>query len=99
MLTYVAYTILYVTSKILLCKSKPDILTLSQSWLDNSVLDNEFALADYSLHRKDRNCHGGGIAMYLKSSLSYGLHATLKKVRLRKQKAPWLDRELCKMRW
>lgn len=51
-------------------KLKPDILALSETWLDSSVLDSELALAEYSLYRKDRNRHGGGIAMYLKSSLS-----------------------------
>ena len=49
---------------------KPSILALSETWLDTSVVDAELTIKGYSLYRKDRNRHGGGVAVYLKSSLT-----------------------------
>ena len=49
---------------------KPSILALSETWLDTSVVVAELTIKGYSLYRKDRNRHGGGIAVYLKSSLT-----------------------------
>ena len=48
---------------------KPSILALSETWLDTSVMDAELAIKDYSLYCEDRNHHGGGVAVYLKSLL------------------------------
>ena len=49
---------------------KPSILALSKTWLDTSVVDAELTVKGHSLYRKDRNQHGGGVAVYLKSSLT-----------------------------
>ena len=44
-----------------------DILTLSKTWLDDTVLDGEIVPVEcgYSLFRRDRNRHGGGVAILL----------------------------------
>ena len=45
-------------------------MALSETWLDDSISDMELALVNYNLYRKYRNCHGGGVAVYVKSSLT-----------------------------
>ena len=54
----------------LLCNSNLDILCLSETWLDQS-LAQELHINGYSLIRKDRNRHGGGVAIYIKNGLDY----------------------------
>ena len=45
-------------------------MCIVETWLDNSVSDNELYLSNYQLFRLDRNRHGGGIAIYVHFSLS-----------------------------
>ena len=49
--------------------AKPDILVLCETWLDDTITDHEVNIMDYHLLRKDRNRHGGGVAIYSKPSL------------------------------
>ena len=47
------------------------ILAFTETWLDNSVSDGEVSLPGYSIFRSDRtNGRGGGIAVYVKETLS-----------------------------
>ena len=50
--------------------SKPDIVCIVETWLDHNITDHEVAVQDYQLFRLDRNRHGGGIALFVHSSLS-----------------------------
>lgn len=50
---------------------KPHILALNETWLDDSFPDNQVSLAGYNLVRRDRNCHGGGLAVYIVESLNF----------------------------
>ena len=43
---------------------------ITETWLSSDILDSELNLHNYLLFRLDRNRHGGGIAMLVKSSLS-----------------------------
>ena len=61
-----ASTTLCVTSR----TYKPSIQALSETWLDTSTVDAELTIKGYSLYCKDRNRHGGGVAVYLKSLLT-----------------------------
>ena len=55
-----------------LCLSnKPDIVCLVETWLSADVLVNEVAIPHYSLIRLDRNRHGGGVAIYVHSSILF----------------------------
>ena len=47
-----------------------DILCLCETFLNDSFSDSEFQLQGYQLFRKDRKTNGGGIAMYIKDSLT-----------------------------
>ena len=45
------------------------ILTLSETWLSEEISDASVAIEGYSIHRKDRTSHGGGVAAYVPSHL------------------------------
>ena len=47
----------------------PDILALSETWLDSSVDDSLVAIPGYRVYRSDRHRHGGGVCMYVNDSL------------------------------
>ena len=46
-------------------------ICLSETWLDESVFDSEFSINNYSLRRKDRNRHGGGVAIYIRRDIAF----------------------------
>ena len=48
-----------------------DILAITESKCDNSILDSELYIEDYIIVRKDRNRNGGGVAMYISSAISF----------------------------
>ena len=47
-----------------------DVICVSESWLDNSILDTDIHIPNYAVFRKDRNRHGGGVLIYVSDSLS-----------------------------
>ena len=48
-----------------------DVLTVSETWLDETTADSEVKLDSYNIFRRDRpgNCHGGGVLIYLRENL------------------------------
>ena len=46
-----------------------DIIGLSETWLNPSVTDEDISLEEYTVFRKDRPQRGGGVCVYVKSSL------------------------------
>ena len=48
-----------------------DIISLNETMLDSSISDYEIKINGYDIVRKDRNRHGGGVAIYLRNSLNY----------------------------
>ena len=49
----------------------PDIICIVESWLSNEIQDNELVISNYQLARLDRNRHGGGILIYVHTSLVF----------------------------
>ena len=47
----------------------PSIIALAETWLDESIDDSELNLPSYNLYRRDRDLHGGGVALYVNSAL------------------------------
>ena len=47
------------------------MITLSETWLDDSVTDSEISINDYCLVRRDRNRNGGGVCMYIRKDISF----------------------------
>lgn len=50
--------------------NKPHIIGISETWLDDSILDSEISLAGYKVERKDRNRSGGGVATYISNTIT-----------------------------
>jgi len=51
--------------------NKPDIVSLTQTWLSDDIPSEAVSINHFNLVRKDRNRHGGAIACYIKSDLPY----------------------------
>ena len=47
----------------------PCIIALTETWLDGNISDNELCIPGYSVIRCDRNRHGGGVLLYIRSDL------------------------------
>ena len=52
--------------KLFIETNKPDIIGISETKLD----DCDICVLGYRVIRKDRNCYGGGVLMYLNESLN-----------------------------
>ena len=48
----------------------PDILALSETWLDASADDSMLAIPGFTVHRADRHRHGGGVCIYVRNCLT-----------------------------
>ena len=57
--------------EVLVNDHKFDVLGLSESRLNENVQDRELRRDGYEIYRNDRNTSGGGVAMYVNSSLSH----------------------------
>lgn len=44
-----------------------DVLVISETWLNNSVLDNAINIEEYNVFRTDRLKRGGGLVIYIKN--------------------------------
>ena len=51
--------------------SKPHVICITESWLDTHISDQELSIDGYNIIRRDRNRHGGGVALYISTNLSY----------------------------
>ena len=47
------------------------VLGITESWLDDSIDDNEIKIEGYVLERNDRNRAGGGVCAYIKDSVAF----------------------------
>ena len=56
---------------IFLDEKKPHIMGLNETKLDSSIGDDEISIEGHSLARKDRNTHGGGVALYVHNDISF----------------------------
>ena len=54
---------------ILQMEHKFDIIGLSETWLTPNIDDEHISLANYDIHRKDRDGRGGGVCVYISSTL------------------------------
>ena len=51
--------------------NKPDVITLSETWLDSSISNEEIAIDNFRLERRDRFRNGSRTAIYLHERLPY----------------------------
>ena len=53
------------------------ILIITESWLDNTVIDSEINIPGYNIERKDREeNNGGGVLMYISNEITYSRAST-----------------------
>ena len=57
--------------------SNISVLGITETKLDNTVNNEEVEIDSYNLIRSDRNRKGGGIACYIKNSISFNYHGSL----------------------
>ena len=59
--------------RLLCADSSPHVVCIVETWLDDSVFDNELTFPNYCLVRLDRNRHDGGVLLYIRDDLSYNV--------------------------
>jgi hypothetical protein len=47
-----------------------DIFGINETWLDSTIPDSAVNIPGYKIYRKDRNRQGGGVALYVKSTIT-----------------------------
>lgn len=55
----------------LLLDLEPDFVALTETWLNNDILDSEVTPPNYNIIRKDRPTRGGGVALMIKREIQY----------------------------
>jgi exonuclease III len=63
--------------KLLLGKTNTAVLALLETWLSDTVGNGEIAIDGYKIIRKDRDRHGGGVALYIREGLAYNIRPDL----------------------
>ena len=54
-----------------------DIISINETHLDSTINNFEINIPGFSLYRNDRNRHGGGVAFYVRETISHTLRADL----------------------
>ena len=54
----------------------PHLIAICKTWLDKTISNDELFIPDFSLIHRDRDRHGGGIAMFIHESLSFSVRQT-----------------------
>ena len=57
--------------------SSASILAVCETWLDENVSNDEIGVRGYTILRKDRDRHGGGVLLYIKDSLAFNMRNDL----------------------
>ena len=56
---------------------KPNIMCINETKPDSSIDDSLIQIDDYVIVRKDRNAHGGGVALYIHQNVQFELRKDL----------------------
>ena len=54
-----------------------DLIAFNETWLDPNITDNMISLDGYDVIREDRSRNGGGVCIYLRSSINYKIRKDL----------------------
>ena len=52
-------------------KTKVAVIGITETWLDDTVTDNEVAIPGYNIVRHDRDRHGGGTCVYIRNDIAF----------------------------
>ena len=61
----------------IIVKYSIDIISINETHLDSTINNFEVNIPGFSLYRNDRNRHGGGVAFYVRETISHTLRADL----------------------
>ena len=80
--------------RILLKYQAIDVFSLSETWLNDSICDNDLEIEAYNLLRKHRlYANGGGVAVYIKSKHAFSHRPELETASL---ESLWLELKIPK---
>ena len=48
-----------------------DVMGICETFLDDTIADNEICIEGYTIVKKNRNRHGGGVILYIKEGIQY----------------------------
>ena len=65
--------------RLIALETKAAIIGITESKIDDTVLDAEIEIEGYALIRSDRNRHGGGIVCYIRDNINYNLRPNFSK--------------------
>ncbi|XP_035688766.1 uncharacterized protein LOC118424326 [Branchiostoma floridae] len=63
--------------RVLMTSNNIDVMTLSETHLDDTISDAELHIAGYYLYRLDRNRSGGGVAIYVSEAFTHSRRSDL----------------------
>ena len=64
--------------RILFEDKQPHILCLNETKINDGISDDDIEIEGYTVNRKDRNSSGGGVAIYIHSTIQFALCEDLK---------------------
>ena len=56
-----------------LCELSPDVAVLCETWLSEGIPDSAVSIQNYNVFRRDRDIHGGGVAIYAANTLKVNI--------------------------
>ena len=59
--------------RIIAKRSRASVIGITESKLDETILDEEINIDGYKLARSDRNRHGGGVVCYIRNDISFNV--------------------------
>ena len=63
--------------KIALNHKPIDILAINETWLDDTIRNDDINIPGYCTERRDRSRHGGGVLFYINETMNYKLREDL----------------------
>lgn len=57
--------------------TKVSIISITETWLDNSISDDEIAIPGFLIARRDRNRNGGGVCTYIRDNIAFNIRDDL----------------------
>ena len=63
--------------RIITKKSRASVIGITESKLDETILDEEIDIDGYELARSDRNRHGGGVVCYIRNDISFNVRGDI----------------------
>ena len=59
--------------RLLISSHSPNVVAITETWLDSTISNSELFIPGYQLVRRDRDLHGGGVGLYIRDNLSFSL--------------------------